>query len=382
MPAQPSLNQIFFSFLRLGFTAFGGPAMIENIRQMAVARKGWLDQDTFRRGTAFCQAIPGATAMQTVAFTGLKTRGFGGASAAFIGFGLPAFLLMCLLSYLYGRVGFPIFVFNGMRLAVIAIIFHAAFALGKSGVKKARNTVFIVLGLALFLFRVHPVISILSAAIGGLVLNKPALPEEKALEEGRSNTPWKALALLLFLSLLVLLFFHLRHPGLFTLCLTMARIDLMAFGGGFASVPLMYHEVVERLELIQGYDFINGIALGQITPGPLIITATFVGYLAQSWPGAIAATFFVFLPSFVLVCGLAGAYEKLARSPRVKTALDAVFLAFVGLIAGAGVRMILQNPMGIKETAVCVVLFGMLFYRVPTLCVVLTGIGSCWILFA
>jgi len=88
---RPTPLQLFFAFLSLGATAFGGPAMVAHIRLMAVEKKRWLSNDTFRNGVALCQTIPGATAMQTSAYVGLQTNGVGGAAASFIGFGLPAF---------------------------------------------------------------------------------------------------------------------------------------------------------------------------------------------------------------------------------------------------------------------------------------------------
>ena len=94
MTQQPSLIQLFTSFLRLGMTAFGGPSMVAYIRRMAVVKKHWLSAETFNDGVALCQMIPGATAMQTTAYVGMKARGAIGAAVSYIGFGLPAFLLM------------------------------------------------------------------------------------------------------------------------------------------------------------------------------------------------------------------------------------------------------------------------------------------------
>jgi chromate transporter len=99
----PSLVELFKSFLRLGATAFGGPAMVSYIRNLTVQDRHWMDTEMFRDGVALCQTIPGATAMQTAAFVGLQIRGVRDAAASFIGFGLPAFLLMFGLSFLYAR---------------------------------------------------------------------------------------------------------------------------------------------------------------------------------------------------------------------------------------------------------------------------------------
>src|SRR5512137_718075 len=99
----PSLGNLFAAFLRLGATAFGGPAMVAYIRELAVGRKGWLSARTFDDGVALCQVVPGATAMQTAAYVGLCVRGVPGAAASFLGFGLPAFGLMVVLSAVYAR---------------------------------------------------------------------------------------------------------------------------------------------------------------------------------------------------------------------------------------------------------------------------------------
>lgn len=97
----PSLPWLFLSFLRLGATAFGGPAMIAYIRRMAVEQKKWIDDSSFNNGVALCQMVPGATAMQAAAYVGLKVRGVGGAAVSYIGFGLPAFIFMTVLTALY-----------------------------------------------------------------------------------------------------------------------------------------------------------------------------------------------------------------------------------------------------------------------------------------
>jgi len=98
-----SITEIFISFLKLGFTAFGGPAMIVYIKEMAVTKKKWLDKENFQEGVALAQAIPGATAMQVAGYVGLKTRGIIGGLASFTAFGFPAFLLMLVLSFLYSK---------------------------------------------------------------------------------------------------------------------------------------------------------------------------------------------------------------------------------------------------------------------------------------
>jgi chromate transporter len=122
----------------------------------------------------------------------------------------------------------------------------------------------------------------------------------------------------------------------------MARIDLIAFGGGFASVPLMFHEIVEVRGWLDGPTFLDGIALGQFTPGPIVITATFVGYLLHGLAGACVATSSMFLPSLLLVIGIAPYFARLRASLWLSQAISGVLCSFVGLLATVAIRFALQ----------------------------------------
>lgn len=118
----------------------------------------------------------------------------------------------------------------------------------------------------------------------------------------------------------------------------MFRIDLFAFGGGFASVPLMFHEIVEVRKWIDSQTFMNGIVLGQVTPGPIVITATFVGYLLGGPLGGVIATIGIFLPSFVMVVGISPYFDRLRISPFFNKAIGGVLCSFVGLLLAVTIR--------------------------------------------
>jgi chromate transporter len=373
---KPSLIKIFLHFMKLGCTSFGGAAMVHNIRSLAVEKMELLDAAAFEKGVAFCQIIPGATAMQTAAYCGLKAHGQAGAAMAYVGFGLPAFIIISIFSWLYGHVPLPMDVFDGVRIGVIAIIFHAAFSLGKSSVTKIEDALFIIIGLDLFILKIHPLFAISIAAMCGFLFSFRKIENESALkgDDKAVSIPWRSLVFLSLLAVIGLLLLRFFKPQAFTLALAMVRVSLLSFGGGFTSVPLMYQEIVEHLNLMPAYDFTYGIALGQITPGPLTIFAAFVGYLTQGFFGAVIAAIFVFLPSFLLVIGFAGAYDKLSRNRRVTPILNAVYLSFVGLIAGSGVRLIIQRPMDWKQALICLGIFGALYRKLSPLLAVLLGI--------
>jgi chromate transporter len=166
---QPSIVGLFISFLRLGTTAFGGPSMVAYIRKMVVEEKNWLDAEVFTDGVALCQTIPGATAMQTAAYVGLKTRGVVGEAASFIGFGLPAFLLMMAFSALYVYTNnLPIVVsaFSGLQGIIVAIVANATVSFGKTTLKDWRTLILAVTAAGLFGLNVSPILVIMLAAIG------------------------------------------------------------------------------------------------------------------------------------------------------------------------------------------------------------------------
>ena len=175
MVDKPSIKKLFFSFLRLGLTAFGGPAMVVYIREMAVNRLKWLDEDTFHDGVVLCQSLPGATAMQTAAYVGFRSNGIPGALASFVGFGLPAFVLMMFLSSLYAEyhaVSKIVSLFNGLQVVVVAIIAYATYSFGRNTFKNVRAVVVAISASVLLWLGVSPFLVILGAALAGIVFFK------------------------------------------------------------------------------------------------------------------------------------------------------------------------------------------------------------------
>jgi chromate transporter len=342
MPAPPAPWRLFKSFLRLGLTAFGGPSMVAYIREMAVERQGWLQSGDFDDGVALCQIIPGATAMQTAAYVGLRLRGVAGAAVSFVGFGLPAFALMMALSALYQRShNLPAVVsaFSGLQVVIVAVVANATVAFGQSSVKRWPQVLIAAVAALLFGWKVNPILAIALAGALGWAFNRAALPV-CASSPGRVALPGnlKAVALIgtaAFISSLGLWF---AQPVLFNLAALMFRIDLFAFGGGFSSVPLMFHETVEVRHWLDGPTLLNGIVLGQVTPGPIVITSTFVGYLLAGVVGGVVATVSVFLPSFLVLIGVAPCFDRLRGSLLFSRIIGGVLCSFVGLLLTVTIR--------------------------------------------
>jgi chromate transporter len=337
----PPLVKIFTRFLRLGLTAFGGPAMVAYIRAMAVERERWLDAASFNNGVSLCQAVPGATAMQVAAYVGLKVRGLAGAIAAFVGFGLPAFVLMLVLSAFYLQVvTLPpvVSIFRGLQVIIVAIIATAAVTFARTSLKKWVHLIIAVIAAVLFLFGVHPILVILSAALLGVAILRtgPSSPEPVQRFTVRRPEPGYFILIGLILVMFPVLFFS--EKTLFEIAAVMFRVDLFAFGGGLASLPLMYHEVVDAHAWLDSATFLSGIALGQITPGPIVVTATFVGYLVAGFWGGVIATIAIFTPSFLIVVGTEPYFDRMQGSPLFRRAINGILLSFVGLLLSVTIR--------------------------------------------
>jgi chromate transporter len=377
-PSQPSSFELFRSFFRLGLTAFGGPSMVTYIRKMSVDQKGWLDNETFSQGVALCQMIPGATAMQTTAFVGLRTRGVRGAAVSFIGFGLPAFLIMIFAAaaYIYSHNSLVVIsAFSGLQAIIVAIIANATLSFGRTTLKSWMHFVIAGAAAALYGLNVSPFIVIVVAAIGGFALLKykqPATnPPLYSTQIKSTIRPLLWILCTVVLGLLLLFFFK---PAWFDLSTLFLRIDLFAFGGGFASVPLMYHEVVEVRQWMDSATFLNGIALGQVTPGPIVITATFIGYMLYGPLGGLLTTISIFLPSFILVVGIAPYFDQLRSSAYFNRVIQGVLCSFVGLLFTVTIRFALAVHWDIPHIFLAITAFLALLLKTDILWVVLIGI--------
>jgi chromate transporter len=367
---------LFASFLRMGLTAFGGPAMIAYIRKRVVGEKKWLDPDSFHAGVALCQAIPGATAMQMAAYVGLKLRGVRGAMCCYLGFGLPAFLLMLALSMAYSRAhALPamISVFSGLQAVIVAVVANATVVFGKTTLTHWKPGLIALVAAGLFGLKVNPVLIVLLAALLGQLLNAGPTASRKASHTGRLEPTNRPLLFLLLATGAAFTLLFIFSGELLKLAVLMSKIDLLAFGGGFASVPLMFHEFVEVRAWMDAPTFLNGIALGQFTPGPIVITATFVGYLVHGFWGAIVATGAIFSPSFIILIGVAPWFDQLRTSPWFTRAIDGILCSFVGLLFSVTIGFALNVTWDWPHLALGAAAFAALFFKVDILWVVLAG---------
>jgi chromate transporter len=337
------LNLLFKRFLKLGATAYGGPAMIAQIKEMVVGRYNWLKEGEFMRGVALCQLIPGTTMVQIVTYVGYRVRGIWGALTAAVAFVLPAFIALLVLSavyFQYHSLWFVQALFKGLGAIVVAIILHACITFGRSVLKDWKVILIAFLSFFAFFLQWNFVLIFVFAAIAGFAL-RPKTPPTKGAAPGiapgsvsfeTKRKEYLILAILAGLICLALALSYLADPKITSLSLNLSKIGALAFGGGWTALPLIQYEMVDRFQWLSTKEFLDGIALGQVTPGPILITATFVGYKVADLLGAFMATLGVFFPSFFILVLLIPYHDRLRGVEKVRMMEQGVLGSFIGMI--------------------------------------------------
>jgi chromate transporter len=336
-----SLSILFIRFFKLGATAYGGPGMISQIKETAVHQYGWVKEGEFMRGLALCQLIPGATMVQIVTYVGYRVRGIWGALVAAIAFVLPAFIALLFLSALYFKtqsLGFIQALFKGLGAIVVAIILNACITFGKPMIKDWKIVLISALSFFGFFFGWNFLLIFLLAAIAALLLHpKGSQTKNVPISEGLR---WKGvkerehlfLGLLAIFICMILVISYLIDPKVTYLSLTLSKIGALAFGGGFTTIPMIQYEMIDRYQWLSTKEFLDGIALGQVTPGPILITATFIGYKLSGLLGASMATIGIFFPSFFILILLIPYYDRLKGVESVRTIERGILGSFIGML--------------------------------------------------
>jgi len=348
------MRELIAYFLRLGTFGFGGPiALVGYMQKDLVEERSWFSKDDYLQGLAFCQLSPGPLAAQLAIYLGWIRAGVLGGTLTGIAFILPSFLMVVVLAALYVRFGsLPWIqgVFYGVGAAVIAII-------ARSAVKLVRTT----LGQDWMLWIVFAAMAITTAwkeseivwlfvICGIVVMLIKAPPKAKSLASagllpvsfGQLTTGVHGVATLGTIGTLFLFF---------------VKAGAFVFGSGLAIVPFLYGGVVGRFHWLSERQFVDAVAVAMITPGPIVITAGFIGYLVAGLLGAIAAAFAVFAPPYFFVLLAAPYYRRFATNPQVKAFVKGVTAAAVGAIAGAAFILARRSLVDLPTVVIAVVVF-------------------------
>ncbi|MDB9323615.1 chromate efflux transporter [Nodularia spumigena CS-591/04] len=376
-------------FLKLGLIGFGGPqAHMAMINDEAVVRRGWFTQEQFLEGVAVCEMLPGPASTQMGIYTGYVRAGQLGALVAGICFILPAFLIVLTLSWAYFRFqGIPQIedLFLGVTPVVIAIIFGFCWKLAKRGITDGKGVaIALIVLLVTLLFQVNILLQFLLAGIVGLILYTPSnrtsawlvplLPMMQVLPKTLATVSSDTLALSSFWGLERIQEYYL------TLTFFFLKVGSFIFGGGLVIIPLLEFEVVNQFHWLTRSEFIDGVAIGEFTPGPVVITAAFVGYKVAGALGALTAAIAIFTPSFLLIMGAAPLLIRIRQNPWIRSFLKGVTPAVLGAIAAAAIPLaqtaIIQDTLGRSILAAMIsilALVALIRFKRPTWQLVPTG---------
>jgi chromate transporter len=344
---RPTTAELLKYFLYLGSLGFGGPvALVGYMQRDLVERRAWFTKEEYMKSLALAQLAPGPLAAQLAICLGYVHSQVAGATLVSLAFIMPSFLMTVAISWLYVRFGglpWMQAAFYGVGAAVIGIFILAAYKLARLTIAKDKLqwAIFAVLAVATAWTEAEIVsLFLLSGVVAMLAQVPPAWLK-------RSAPACLAVAATPGLLWQILLFF--------------AKAGAFVFGSGLAIVPFLYGGVVQQYGWLNDKQFVDAVAVAMLTPGPIVITVAFIGYLVASFPGAVAAAVGVFLPVYLFVVIPFPFFDRISGNAKVKAFVAGVTAAASGTIAGA-----------------CFVLARRAIVDVPTLLIGLVVLGITW----
>ncbi len=359
-------------FFKLGAISFGGPAAhVALMEQEVVQKRKWIDREHFLDLLAATNLVPGPNATEMAIHIGYVRAGWPGLFLAGIAFIIPAFLISLAFSWIYLRYGgLPEgqALFYGINPIVIAIILVATFRLGKTALKGKAQFLLGILALIAALLQVNEVLILLSAGLLGiLVYMAPGWMRNHNLMMIFPLSPF----LLVSIKDWTWIDDRLVQLGLFFF-----KVGSLLFGSGMVLFAFIQRDVVNNYGWLSQQQLIDAIAVGQMTPGPVLSSATFIGFLVAGWLGAIVATIAVFLPSFLIIILIGPVIPRLRKSATIQAFLKGVNAAVVALILYVSYKLFITAIVDIWT--VLLMLFGIILllrYKVDPFWLVLIGAG-------
>src|SRR5213082_2736691 len=347
---MPSWREVFFYFLFLGFVNIGGPvAQITMMFNHMVEKRRWLSKDRFVKIMAFCHMLPGPEALQLAIYVGYLKRKLWGGVLSGLTFILPGAIVMIFLSWLYVKYGKLPQVNNALYVlkpAVLGIIAAGIIKLGRAAIRSFFLAVLLVGAFAGMRFAgINFLLILLIAGVLNLIIDrgwplvKKTAPTLPAMVGG-----------LIFLLPFI-------DSRLFQIIWLFLKTGLLSFGGAYASLVFVQRGAVAEYHWLSDGQLLDGVALSVATPGPFMLFTTFVGYLASGVIGAVLATFFVFLPSFVFVIAGVHYVEKVRDNRMIQAFLAGVSAAVVGVIAVVSLDLIREALVDWPTVGIAVISF-------------------------
>ncbi len=323
------IGELVTYFLRLGVLGFGGPvALVGQMERELVSERGWLTKEQMREAIAICQSLPGPLAIQVGVYVSYLRGGFWGAWAGGWAFILPNFVIVAALGALYVYLGDlrPVTaVFYGVSPAVIALILHSCYRLAKLGMEDWLQWVIAAACLVVtVILQAEVALLFIGAGVVGICCYGSFFRRSPAMVLQLTAAP--VLAQLAPVA---------SGSTLGKLLLFFLKAGSLTFGSGLVIVPFLEQGLVQRYGWLDQRQFLIAVAIGMISPGPVVITATFVGYLVAGFWGSLVSTVGIFLPSFILVLVAAPLLARHRANPNVQGFVKGAYAAAIGTILGA-----------------------------------------------
>lgn len=368
MVKKSSLNDLLLYFLVLGAIGFGGSiALTRSMQKDVVEKKKWLTEDEFLRGLTLAQLAPGPLAAQLAIYIGYVQANILGATVAGIAFVLPSFLIVLAIGMVYAHLGSVSFMQSalyGIGAAVIGIIASSGYSLTKRTMKK-KTLLWIIYLFSFFITVITKSTNILfflgAGTITMLVYSKEKL-----------SSPINELIIFPYFTSIPSFFVYFMSLPLFQLFLFFFLAGSIAFGGGLAIVPFLQHGVVTQYHWLTNKQFVDAVSIAMITPGPVVIAATFIGYMAANIPGAIVATLAIFLPVYLIVIFLTPLFTRHAENPKMIAFIEGVIAAAMASIAGSVVLLGSESITDVITVCIAILSFlGTKLFKIPGVLIIL-----------
>ena len=332
-PERSRLSEVVPYFLRLGLLGFGGPvALVGQMERELVADRGWLTKEQMREAIAICQSLPGPLAIQVGIYISYLRAGFWGAWAGGWAFIFPNFVIVAALGALYVYLGDlqPVTaIFYGVSPAVIALILHSCFRLAKLGMDDWLQWAIAAVCLVVtVILQAEVALLFIGAGIVGILYYGSIIRRPPSIALQVVGTP--VLAQLTPVA---------SGSTLSKLLLFFLKAGSLTFGSGLVIVPFLEQGLVQHYNWLDERQFLIAVAIGMISPGPVVITATFVGYLVAGFWGSIVSTIGIFFPSFILVLVAAPLLARHRGNPNVQGFVKGAYAAAIGTILGASILL-------------------------------------------
>ncbi|TDE00832.1 chromate transporter [Flavobacterium sandaracinum] len=359
-----SLKELLLYFLKLGTTGFGGPvALVGYMHRDLVEDQKWISEDEYKEGLALAQLAPGPLAAQLAIYLGFVHYSFLGATLIGFAFILPSFIMVVLLGIvykLYGGLSWIQAVFYGVGAAVIGIIVMSSYKLTIKSIGKF-NVISFKTNWLLWLFFVVAIVvtlvtqqeQVLLFVLAGIIYMFVKAPP-KWFNGKTTNS----------IVLLQVGFWNYDNSTLMKIAIFFAKAGAFVFGSGLAIVPFLHSGVVVENQWLTEHQFVDAVAVAMITPGPVVITVGFIGYLVAGFPGALVAAFATFLPCYLFTIALAPSFKKIAQNQSIKAFVDGITAAVVGALVGAVGVIASRSILDIPTTLIAIAtIFALLYIK-------------------